>query len=75
MPLCGEGVQALVLGDADNVTHVVALEHPPAAKTGVATEDNSDLWPDLSQSFNQQSQDRPGMLGAVDLARAQVTDQ
>ena len=78
LPLCGEGVQALVLGDADNVTHVVALapqQHPPAAKTGVATEDNSDLWPDLSQSFNQQSQDRPGMLGAVDLARAQVTDQ
>ena len=64
LPLCGEGVQALVLGDADNVTHVVALapqQHPPAAKTGVATEDNSDLWPDLSQSFNQQSQDRPGM--------------
>jgi hypothetical protein len=78
LQVSGQAIQPLILGDAHDVTHLVAFtprQHPPAAKARVAAEDDLDLRPGLAQPLDQQGQNGPGMFGAVDLARAQVADQ
>ena len=46
-----------------------------AAEAAVAAEDDLDVWPDLAEAFDQQSQDCPGVLGRVDVGRTKVSTQ
>ena len=67
-----------IASDADDVSHVVPvapIQHPVTTEAGVAAEDDADRGPALTHGLDQQRQDGPGMLGSIDLARAQVTDQ
>jgi hypothetical protein len=47
----------------------------PFTKTAVTAQRNLNLGPSLAQAFRQQGQNGPAVLGAVDVAGAQITDQ
>jgi hypothetical protein len=38
-----------------------------AAKAGIGADDDPHLRPDLAQPLDQKRQDRPGVLGGIDL--------
>ena len=46
-----------------------------AAEAAIPSQDDAHTGPRLTEPFDQQRQDRPGMLGSIDLRRAQITDQ
>jgi hypothetical protein len=70
--------QGLILGDSHDVSHSVTLtpgEHVMTAEAGIVRENNAHFGPDFEQSFHLQRQDRPGMLGRIDLAGPQIAHQ
>ena len=74
--LC-ECTQARIAGDADKVVHTMAFtpcKHAPAATAAVAAQGDPHLRPGLAKALDQQGQHRPGVLGRIDPARAQITD-
>src|ERR1700739_1602214 len=78
LPLGRERMQALILGQADDVVDSHSLppaEHLPQTKAAVGAHRNFDFGPTLVQPLNQQRQNRPRMFGRIDVALAQVTDQ
>ena len=54
---------------------VAPVEHLLAAKAGVTAPDDAHLGPGTPQAFDQQRQNRPRMLGGVDLRGAQIRYQ
>ena len=71
-------VEAGVLGQADDIADAVALapaEHAVAAEARIGAQNDPHLGPFPAQALDQQRQDRPGVPGAVDVRRPQVTDQ
>ena len=72
------GIQAVIACDTDEVVDVMVLtpaQHLPATEAGIGSQQDPHLRPGSAQVFDQQGEDRPGMFGRVDLARAQVADQ
>ena len=65
-------------GQADDIANIPALaprQHLVPAEAAVGAQDDPYLRPDLPQPLDQQGQDRPGMLGAVDVRGPQIADQ
>jgi hypothetical protein len=54
---------------------ITPIEQAVTAEAAVAAKDDAHFRPDLAQPLDQQRQDCPGMLGAVDVAGAQVVHQ
>jgi hypothetical protein len=46
-----------------------------AAEARITLKNDAHFGPNLTQSLHQQRQDRPGMLGSIDLAGSQITHQ
>ena len=70
--------EPLVFGQTNNVIHVVAFaptKHLPTAEARVGPQDDPHLGPLLAQAGGEQFEDGPGVLGRIDVAGAQVTDQ
>ena len=77
-PRRGQIVEPRVLGQTDDVADTLALapgQHLVAAEAAIPSQDDAHTGPRLAEPFDQQRQDRPGMLGSIDLRRAQITDQ
>ena len=73
-----QGIEAAVLSHPDEITDLMPItppEHPPAAKPTIRPQDDPYRRPRLAQASNQQCQDRPGVLGAIEVAGPQLTDQ
>src|ERR1035437_8624271 len=57
-------LEHLVLGQADEVVHMVAVaptQHLPAAKAAVSAEEDLDVGPLLAEAAYQQLEDRPAV--------------
>ena len=66
--------QRRIAGDADDAIDVVApapRQHAATAESAVAAENDLHLRPGPAQPFRQQGQNRPGVPGAVAVARTQ----
>ncbi len=71
-------VQTGILGDADDIVHIMPVapvQHAVAAEAGIPAQDDPHLRPGLAQAPHQQGQDRPGVFGAVDVRGPQVADR
>jgi len=51
------------------------VEHSVMAETTVREHDDLSVRPVLTNKFHQQRQDRPAVLGAINVARPEITDQ
>ncbi len=74
----GEAIEPVIVGKPDELAHIVALtpgEQPPATKARIAAKDNAHGGPGLAKALDQQRENRPGVLSAIDLARAQIAHQ
>ncbi len=70
--------KAVVLGQAHEITDAVAFapgQNPPSAEARIGPEDDFHLGPDGTQPLHQSFQDRPGVLGRVDLRGPEIADQ
>jgi hypothetical protein len=56
-----------------DVSRLGALQQTLATETGIATDDDPDLGPSLTQPGDQKLDDGGGMLGAIDAAGPQQT--
>src|SRR5512143_825014 len=71
-------VETTILGQPHEITNLMPItppQHSPAAKPTIRPDDNSHRRPRLAQTSDQQRQDRPGVLGTIDITGPQITDQ
>ena len=71
-------VEAFVLGDADDIFHIIIFapfEQAKTTKARIATKDDFYIGKIPTNSFDQQRQNCPRMLCPIDIARSQITDQ
>jgi hypothetical protein len=70
--------QPRVAREANDIIDLRAFapaQNPPAAKPRVGTHGEAHLRPRRSQARNQQFQNRPRVMGRIDIAGAQIRDQ
>src|SRR5512142_1079164 len=74
----GQGMEATVLSESDEIVDLMPIappQHPPAAKPTIGTQDDPNGRPSLSEPLDQQRQERPGVLGTIDITGPEITDQ
>ena len=77
LPL-GHAVKPCVLRESDAVTHAVVLapaEHAMAAEAGVGAQDDPHRGQAWRKPVHQERQNRPSVLGAIDLGGSQIRHQ